>query len=182
MFWKLIAEPIHLKTFSLILLAELLLLALSSFVPLAFSTAVALYVAGFFAWTLAEYILHRFIFHMSLNNPLRVLGATLHAAHHASPNKAPITKPPALTLGAFSVSCFLGWVVLNGITFLFFAGMLLGYFFYELSHVAAHVLTSSEHPLPSFQASHLAHHQNPKSRFGITSPLWDYILASLGRS
>lgn len=175
---KLIAAPVHARTLALIALGELILLLFCS----GLSWGVfALWPLGLFAWTLLEYLLHRFVFHLPLSHPLRFLGATLHAQHHQRPNEPPITKPPALTLGAFFVVSLVGWLTFGPSVFPLVAGMVAGYLFYEMSHIAAHTLLPSEHPLPSFQASHLAHHQDPLSRFGITSPLWDYLFGSLGK-
>jgi 4-hydroxysphinganine ceramide fatty acyl 2-hydroxylase len=175
MFSKIVAESVHARTLFLIgVCASALLLA--SWMESVFSLGLLL--LGFFAWTLAEYFLHRVVFHLPLTHPLRFLGATMHAAHHEAPNKPPITKPPALTLSAFAVACLSSYLMLGGVVLSFFSGMLFGYLWYETSHVAAHVLTPSEHPFPSFQENHLMHHQTPSSRFGITSPLWDYVFKS----
>src|SRR5687768_1924236 len=102
---KITEEPTHARTILLIALAFLLMLGLS-LRAIPWWHCLLLLPVGVFGWTFAEYLLHRFIFHLSMQHPLRFLGATLHAAHHAAPNKPPITKPPALTLSTFAVASY----------------------------------------------------------------------------
>lgn len=172
---KLLADPAHRRSFALIVLSAALLLSLwydQGLRPF----GLALLPAGLLAWTFLEYWLHRVLFHLPRTHPLAFLGASMHADHHDAPNAPPITKPPGLTLGTlWLVFLALGWTLPWTGWAPFFAGAALGYLGYEVSHVAAHVLRAHEHPLPLVQRHHLAHHQTPSARFGITSPLWDWV-------
>jgi hypothetical protein len=172
---RIFADPAHRLSLSLIALSNAGLLLLWLLTRPQLSGFLAL-VGGFFLWTFAEYWLHRVLFHLPAHHPLAVLGARIHAAHHERPEKAPITKPPALTLGTL-------WLLFGAASWLLpgwswaplFAGAGLGYFSYELLHVAAHTLSPQEHPFPSVQRHHLDHHLAPRRHFGISSPLWDLV-------
>lgn len=128
---------------------------------------------GILIWTLAEYLLHRYAFHLPPEHPLARFGAHHHHAHHQAPNTPPITKPLKLTLPVLAVVIGAA-AMLGSVTLSLAAGVVGGYLLYEVSHVATHVL-GQDHPLPLLRDGHLRHHEKPEAWFGITSPLWDYI-------
>jgi dihydroceramide fatty acyl 2-hydroxylase len=117
-------------------------------------------------WTLLEYLLHRFAFHKKG----KYLGKR-HLAHHAKLDKRRLAVAPwqsmvggSLLNAAVFVAVF-GWAPGGALM----AGMLGGYAAYEWIHYSTHYL----------RAYHLAHHhKSPKTRFGVTSPLWDYVFGT----
>jgi 4-hydroxysphinganine ceramide fatty acyl 2-hydroxylase len=115
---------------------------------LSFSFILPLMIYGFLVWTLLEYVLHRFLFHiaesMVCGKWTIVMHYLLHGVHHHMPtDKARLVFPPVLTL------------VLKALVFSFFyaictllrlgdasfpvsvctiAGSTLGYICYDVSH------------------------------------------------
>ena len=136
---------------------------------------------GVLAWTLFEYLLHRFIFHMkgeseALKNALFLL----HGHHHIWPReRSRLTATPwqaGLTL-------LLGWGLgqaCSGPHAVFFlGGFSLAYVAYEAMHFYAHHGKPRGGLLRAFRAHHLRHHHEaPTQKFGIGSPLWDWIFRS----
>ena len=55
---------------------------------------------GMFAWTLAEYMLHRFVFHFRPRTPWQErLSFLFHGVHHAQPmSKTRLVMPPAVSI------------------------------------------------------------------------------------
>lgn len=135
---------------------------------------------GLAAWTLLEYVLHRWVLH-------RVpIIAPMHEAHHRSP-RALLGTPTWLTLAVFWAVFFLptwrGWsfVAASGLT----AGVMMGFLWYGILHHVAH------HGRPTLLATwlsgcvrrHLRHHGSKRPvNFGFTTPLWDHLFGTADRS
>jgi surface polysaccharide O-acyltransferase-like enzyme len=66
--------------FGEMLVASLLAIVLLAISPFTVSSNAALFATGVAAWTLAEYVVHRFVLHG--------LVPTQHALHHANPDAA----------------------------------------------------------------------------------------------
>ncbi|MBC8069909.1 MAG: sterol desaturase family protein [Deltaproteobacteria bacterium] len=135
---------------------------------------------GVLTWTLVEYVLHRFAFHLPRSHPLSVLGARQHLDHHDAPSRQPISKPLQLTVPAIVLGVAALWQLGGAAGLAVGGGLVAGYLGYELLHVAAHVLVR-DHPLPALQRWHLEHHRDARHGFGITSPLWDVVLRTRHR-
>src|SRR3954469_23004164 len=72
-------------------------------------------VVGYFVWTLAEYWLHRVIFHFE---PEAGIGARLHwiihGVHHDHPNDPlRLVMPPSVSVPLSSLFCLAFWAVLG---------------------------------------------------------------------
>jgi sterol desaturase/sphingolipid hydroxylase (fatty acid hydroxylase superfamily) len=156
-------------------LAAVALSRLSAFGILAWSLSV---LAGAALWTLAEYVIHRAVYH-------RVsFLEQYHAAHHANP-RAYLGAPPGMGTGLVFVSVFLPTYALapilaNGLT----VGILAGYAAYQLVHHACHFSTPRHRGyLHQLRVHHAAHHYYSEAgNFGVTTPLWDRVFGTqIGR-
>lgn len=145
--------------------------------------AAAYWLLGLFLWTLVEYILHRFLFHLDYYLPdhpvFLTLHFLLHGIHHYLPmDKYRLVMPPALFLIlatpfyklAHAVFWY-DWYVAVTV----FSGGIFGYICYDCTHYWLH-----HRSLPGYvrelKKYHLAHHyQNFELGFGVTSKFWDYI-------
>lgn len=141
-----------------------------------------LFVGGFFFWTLAEYFLHRVVFHYEPDTPLgRKFHFLAHGIHHLDPIDSTRLLFPPLAGAAIAVVLF---AVIN--IFLPFAsslaamgGLLSGYLAYDVSHYLSHHGKALNAWHRFLRRYHLAHHfKDPDSRFGVSQPLWDIILRS----
>jgi 4-hydroxysphinganine ceramide fatty acyl 2-hydroxylase len=142
-----------------------------------FSGSVVYFTVGFFSWTLVEYLLHRYLFHMHESR----LQYMLHGVHHEYPRDRERLMMPPLP-GMIIVSIFYGmYLLLFGVNApVFTAGFVLGYMAYTFIHYIVHAWK----PVPGLKflwAHHLKHH-NPvyeDKAYGVSSPLWDYIFGTM---
>ena len=64
-----------------------------------------------------------------------------------------------------------------------FAGFLTGYLVYDVLHYATHHLPMRAPVLKWLKRNHLLHHHaTPDERFGVSSPLWDFVLRTAPQS
>lgn len=140
---------------------------------------------GLFTWSLSEYLLHRYLFHMRPAGPFRArLQFMIHGLHHDDPvDPTRLVLPPIPTcLGA--VVFFTVFRVLLGPawaepTFAFFA---VGYLLYDYIHYASHRFVPWTALGRALKRHHMLHHYaTPNARWGVSSPLWDYVFGTIGR-
>jgi len=162
----------------------LLLLGLSlGFHPRPFASVSVALLVGVFYWTLIEYVLHRFIFHLvKVKEPWRNLASGLHMAHHRDMGeKELIIAPPMVSL-FFTPMIFLPlWALTRDWTLatLVLAGVFIGYILYEWAHYGAHQYQPKNAFFRYLKRYHLLHHyKNPNGTFGVTTPIWDYVFGS----
>jgi sterol desaturase/sphingolipid hydroxylase (fatty acid hydroxylase superfamily) len=138
----------------------IVLLAISQ---LRMSSDAALFVAGVVVWTLAEYLVHRFVLHYLL--------PAQHGIHHANPNAA------VLTVFWQIWTCFAVVYLIAGGAFL--AGALVAYTWYLFVHHCAH---HSANSLPRrLLEHHQRHHRLATGNFGVSTTLWDRVLGTMSR-
>lgn len=144
--------------------------------------------AGLFFWTLAEYVLHRFLFHFPAKTPWQKrLSFLFHGIHHEQPKvKTRLVMPPAVSIPLaaifFGVFYLLIGVVLGGDQWVpaVFAGFLMGYVIYDMIHYSTHHIPMKKGYLRLIRQQHMHHHfQTPDQRFGVTSPIWDYAFGTM---
>jgi sterol desaturase/sphingolipid hydroxylase (fatty acid hydroxylase superfamily) len=141
-----------------------------------------LFVAGWLLWTLMEYLLHRFLFHLPANSERGQLRAFLiHGYHHAFPSDPMrLVAPPMMSwpLGALVATAL---CALLGLThgLAMFAGTAAGYVAYDWIHYYTHHFRPRTRLGKWLRSYHMLHHHaDDASRFGISSPLWDLILGT----
>jgi hypothetical protein len=133
---------------------------------------------GAIGWTLAEYVLHRFVFHgASATRP----GAGEHRRHHARVDYfAPGWQKGLAALAATSIMLPLAVLVGSLASAVWFTvGFVAMYVTYEILHRRAHT-----HPPRGpygrwLRHNHFAHHfADPRRAQGVTTPLWDLVFAT----
>ncbi|KAI4371849.1 hypothetical protein MLD38_010148 [Melastoma candidum] len=138
---------------------------------------------GIFIWTLLEYSLHRFLFHIKTKS---YWGNTAHYLIHGCHHKHPmdglrLVFPPAAT----AVLLFPFW---NAVSLLatpsttpaLFGGGLLGYVMYDCTHYYLHHGQPSGGVSKDLKKYHLNHHFRIQDKgFGITSSFWDKVFGTL---
>jgi len=140
-----------------------------------------LFCAGMLLWTLMEYVLHRFVFHLTPRGRLGILFAyTIHGVHHAFPeDRRRWLMPPIVTVPVATVLYFvLRWLV-GAAAAPVFAGALFGYLTYDLIHYASHAGAFRGRVARYLRQHHMTHHYRiPETRFGVSSPLWDRVFGT----
>jgi 4-hydroxysphinganine ceramide fatty acyl 2-hydroxylase len=141
---------------------------------------------GLFLWTLVEYVLHRFLFHLDKFLPDHPIALTvhflLHGIHHYLPmDKLRLVMPPTLFLALATpfwklahAVFYWNWSVATAV----FCGGIFGYICYDLTHYFLHHKT-----LPAYwrelKKYHLQHHfMDYENGFGVTSRFWDQIFGT----
>jgi sterol desaturase/sphingolipid hydroxylase (fatty acid hydroxylase superfamily) len=145
------------------------------------------FLGGLFLWTLAEYLLHRFLFHYEPTGPaLQRVWYLIHGVHHEQPQcKTRLVMPPILSiplaLAHYALFYLVFGLALGARAWVYplFAGLLTGYLIYDMTHYATHHLAMKWGFLKFLKRYHLLHHyKTPDDRYGISSPLWDYVFGT----
>ncbi|KAI7863590.1 hypothetical protein BDF14DRAFT_1842392 [Spinellus fusiger] len=141
---------------------------------------------GMVIWTLLEYVLHRFLFHLDDYLPDHqiafTLHFTLHGFHHYLPmDKLRLVMPPTLAGLIIYPLTRLGHLLFPPImAYSVIAGGLFGYVIYDCMHYYLHHAKVFKYHFREMKKYHMAHHyKNYESGYGITSKLWDYMLNTL---
>jgi sterol desaturase/sphingolipid hydroxylase (fatty acid hydroxylase superfamily) len=155
------------------------------------ATILPAFLGGLFFWSLMEYVLHRFLFHMPVQGTLtRWLYLTFHGIHHMYPDDRmrlvmvpPISIPLAVLFWiAFSA------VLPEGVWQASYAGLVTGYLAYDYSHWATHFLrpkwAARLGPLAPIlkvqKRRHLRHHFGDHDRgYGVSTGLWDHVFGTV---
>lgn len=137
---------------------------------------------GIFNWTWFEYVLHRFVFHYEPKSDWgRRFHYLFHGIHHDFPNeKDRLVMPVVPSLGISAVVFSLHYGFLGALGLPLYAGFVVGYLYYEFVHYSVHhkkkvgLLWSDAQ-----RCDHLTHHfKSADNRFGVTSPLWDFVFGT----
>jgi len=142
------------------------------------------FVLGVLLWSFTEYTLHRFLFHYEAKSEAaQKIFFLFHGVHHAQPQcKTRLVMPPAVSVPLAVVVygvMYLLFVVLFGLPHWMgpvMSGFTVGYLFYDLTHYATHHFAMRNGIWKWLKRYHMQHHyKTPNARYGVSSPLWDYI-------
>jgi len=137
---------------------------------------------GVVLWTAMEYLLHRFVFHLTPRGRLGVLFAYLiHGVHHAFPeDRRRWLMPPIVTVPVAAFLFFVLRLLVGTASAPVFAGAIFGYLVYDLLHYACHAGSLRGRVARYLRQHHLTHHfRTPEIQFGVSSPLWDRVFGTL---
>lgn len=145
---------------------------------------VLLFFAGMFFFTLVEYLMHRYLYHIpSTSERKKKMAYTMHGVHHDYPkDKSRLAMPPVLSLLIASILFVIYRAVLGDLVFGFLAGFLVGYAGYLGVHYSVHAFKVPNNFLKTLWYHHSIHHyREPDRAFGVSSPLWDHIFRTMPR-
>lgn len=146
--------------------------------PATLLTFVVTFLVGMASWTLAEYVLHRFLMHEMRG---RGLASREHLSHHARVDYFTSWQQKLLTAGATTAVVFpLLWIVFDAaIAATFTTGFITMYLIYEFLHRRAHTSPPRSPYGRWLRKSHFAHHfKAPMKNHGVTSPVWDLVFGT----
>lgn len=151
----------------------------------AVAPALAHAAAGLLAWTLFEYALHRWVFHLRPRQPwLARLVFVIHGVHHAQPGDGSrVVMPPAASAPlALALWALTGLALEAPWRDCLFAGFLAGYLHYDLTHWACHQAHPRRRLGRMIKRHHLLHHHaDETAHFGVGTPLWDHVFGTVIR-
>jgi sterol desaturase/sphingolipid hydroxylase (fatty acid hydroxylase superfamily) len=140
-----------------------------------------IFLSGVLLWTLIEYILHRYIFHIDDYFPvLKRLHYIFHGVHHENPRdheRLFMPPVPGAMVALFLFGVF--FLVMSYYAFALMAGISTGYLLYSYIHYMVHTRPSKLwfHKLWIHHLKH--HHKFPDKAYGVSSPLWDIIFGTM---
>lgn len=166
-----------------------------------------LWLAGVVLWTLAEYLLHRFVFHA----PDHVMAEThdvvarlapgepvlpalpgwrhrsyfiAHGVHHEYPSDSTrLVAPPGASVPIAIATWLLFDALAGPAAPALFAGFVTGYLVYDTTHFAVHHFRMPTAWGRYLKKRHARHHfLDPDSDYGVSSPLWDVVFRTFTRA
>lgn len=170
------------------------------------STTALLFVGGIIVWSFLEYIMHRFVFHVTKRveeevhqvvaglDPSEAVLPRLHGfnhvryflehgVHHDFPNDSMrLVMPPSMSVPLAVLFYFLFLFLFGGTHApALFAGLVAGYLAYDTIHYAVHHFPGRTKIGRYLKKHHFRHHYFDSTRdYGVSSPLWDVIFGTLG--
>lgn len=178
-------SPVTIVVIWLPIVIILLLSSITASNPAA--AVVAAFVTGLFLWTFAEYTLHRFLFHHRPTSPRQErIFFLFHGIHHAQPQvktRLVMPLPVSLPLAALFYGLFylVAGIALKAPAWVgpLMSGFLTGYLAYDLTHYATHHFPMRAGYARFIKRHHMAHHyKSPDTRFGVSSPIWDWVFGT----
>jgi len=143
---------------------------------------VVMFTAGVFSWTLFEYVMHRFVFHLVAESPRaqRII-YVLHGNHHEYPrDKERLFMPPVPSMILACIVFSIFFMLIGNKVYLFFPGFLLGYLLYGTMHFAIHAWNPPYKWMkPLWRNHHLHHYKNEQQGFGVSTTLWDRLFGTM---
>ncbi|GAB1600644.1 uncharacterized protein LOC106880340 [Argonauta hians] len=143
------------------------------------------YVAGMVQWTLLEYLIHRWLFHLRpfTNSPFFIrMHFILHGQHHKAPlDKTRLVFPPVpASVFAYFIYHVLLKIYPLAVAQALFSGSVMGYTVYDLIHYYLHHGTPAIAYFRQLKHYHMLHHYvHQHIGFGISSTFWDYPFKTL---
>ncbi|MBA2498976.1 MAG: sterol desaturase family protein [Chitinophagaceae bacterium] len=128
---------------------------------------------GWYCWTFAEYMIHRFWSHTK-GNKSRLNSLTRHQHHHSHPTEIRVT---VFHRGCMFFTCLI--LLLTGIyihfIFFYIAGLMTGFSLFSLIHYILHQ-SWAEKLFPALLEFHMVHHlKQPDRCFGVSVTWWDRV-------
>jgi sterol desaturase/sphingolipid hydroxylase (fatty acid hydroxylase superfamily) len=154
-------------------------LAIVIFAGLAGIDHLHLVLTGMVAWTLLEYLVHRFAFHH-----IHSIGRRLHQLHHDHPSD-PDAERSSLSTPLLALP--IGYLLIGAAGLqdgsAIFAGLLSGYLIFIVIHYAVHRCSIGPNSwLYSAKLRHLTHHHLENCNFGVTTIFWDIVFRTHARA
>lgn len=140
------------------------------------------FMSGLFFWTFAEYLIHRFVFHLtSQNSVFKLVHYALHGHHHENPtDRNHLFMPPFPVVLIVIILFGFFYLILREYTYYFFPGFQLGYLIYSMIHYSLHVKSYKKGIMKKLWIHHGKHHfENSSMRYGVSTTIWDSLFRTL---
>ena len=141
-----------------------------------------LFITGMMTWTLVEYILHRFVFHMIAESERaqRII-YVMHGNHHHFPrDRERLFMPPVPSVIIASVLFTLMYLLMGKYVVMFFPGFILGYLLYGSMHYAIHAWNPPfKWMKPLWRNHHLHHYKDEGKGYGVSTTIWDRVFGTM---
>jgi sterol desaturase/sphingolipid hydroxylase (fatty acid hydroxylase superfamily) len=169
-------KPLYISI--VLFIAYSLVLVTLAFLQLRVIRTIFGWTAGLLAFTLVEYLFHRYFFHMKTATPYRAnIQLSVHGNHHIDPKEATaIMIKPKIAIVILPVLSFLFYAMFGRYTLSLLPGFLTGYSFYLFIHFSIHNFKPPKSIIRYLWRHHTLHHfYDDAKNYGVSSPLWDII-------
>ncbi len=142
------------------------------------AATLAIFACGIVAWTLTEYTIHRWAFHVHPKSDLgKKLHFLVHGIHHDYPRDSTRLVMPLLVSVPLAVLFFWAFKgLVDPYHYALFAGFLAGYVAYDSIHYATHHFPMTTRIGRFLKEYHMKHHYvDEHTAYGVSNPLWDYV-------
>lgn len=143
-----------------------------------------LFVFGLLLFTLIEYLVHRYVFHMITDTKFKEkVQYMAHGVHHDFPkDKTRLAMPPIVSALIVATLFFILRLAIGDAVFGFLPGFITGYSGYLFVHYIVHAYQPPKNVFKILWINHGIHHYKDHERaFGVSSPLWDFVFRTLPR-
>jgi len=147
---------------------------------------ISLFAFGVLFWTLAEYLLHRFLFHWITEAKWsQRFHFVMHGSHHQFPrDEERLLMPPVpgfiLASILFGFFFIIFWILgVSDLTYGFFPGFFSGYLMYSFVHRATHVNRPPKRFKHLWHHHSLHHYRYPDKAFGVSNTFWDKVFGTM---
>ena len=169
------------KAFAIVWFAVLVLATYASWGNVSVRGMFGLVLLGLLLWTLFEYCMHRFIFHINLSTTLgRRLVFLMHGNHHVAPGD-PYRNlmPPIVSIAILGTVWSIFLLVLGPAGSALFLGFAIGYILYDVVHYACHQFPMRSPVLRQLRRHHIRHHYGKREgNYAITAIFWDRLFGT----
>lgn len=146
------------------------------------SLSILLFLCGWLTFSWVEYLVHRYLFHISTVTVAREkFQYAVHGVHHHHPkDKDRLAMPPVLSIAIATLLLFILKLFIGDFVYAFLPGFLVGYAFYLLIHYLVHIHRAPKNIFRNLWINHGTHHyKDGQIIFGVSSPLWDYVYGTM---
>ena len=150
--------------------------------PIGIWSSLGVFGLGVLVWTLVEYVIHRWAFHIT---PTTEFGQRVHflvhGIHHDYPRDSTRLVMPLLVsiplamvfYGTFAAV----WSPFNNALY---SGFIFGYVAYDSIHYATHHFPMTSHIGRFLKQYHMKHHfMDDHTAYGVSTPLWDIVFRTV---
>jgi 4-hydroxysphinganine ceramide fatty acyl 2-hydroxylase len=137
---------------------------------------------GMIAFSLVEYLIHRYLFHFRTASVRQEkIQYSIHGIHHEYPrDKDRLVMPIVLSLLLSFLFYLLFRILFGASGILFFAGFIAGYSTYLTIHYAVHAMKPPRNFLKYWWKHHSLHHYaSVDTAYSVSFPLWDYLFGTM---
>lgn len=147
---------------------------------------VGLFFLGTLGFTLAEYVVHRWVYHPphDASEGYKKFTYNMHGFHHDYPkDKKRLAMPPVLAVVISTILLLVLEFILQQYAFAYLAGFVVGYAMYLVVHYTVHMYPPPNNFLKALWINHALHHYSEDDiLFGVSQPLWDYVFRTMPKS
>ncbi len=143
--------------------------------------SIGLVLLGVVVWSLFEYVMHRFLFHLTMQSKIGEYAIfVMHGNHHVEPNDPERNMMPPIVSLPWSAAIWGAFLLMFGpVGSLVFLGFAIGYVVYDGIHYACHQFPMRGPVLRQLKRHHIRHHYAKKEgNYAITAIFWDRVFGS----